>query len=204
MTPHPTITTWLESCRYLRALPYDQMPRIGDSLCRWCGTPVSGRRRSWCSDDCQQDFMVRWNPGSASSAVYRRDHGVCAICGIDTNEIAALKHQLTSHHGTGYWNADYTEYTEIPPLSKWTPINRRIFNGHDCADVHTEPKAWGPWWRSALWEADHIVPVVEGGGCCGLDNLRTLCIMCHKAETKALAARRAMAKRPQLEFEEAV
>lgn len=47
-----------------------------------------------------------------------------------------------------------------------------------------------------LWEADHIVPVVEGGGECGLDNYRTLCIPCHKKETKALAARLA-AKRAE-------
>lgn len=40
-----------------------------------------------------------------------------------------------------------------------------------------------------LWQADHIKPVVEGGGECGLDNLRTLCTACHKAETKGLAGR---------------
>lgn len=40
-----------------------------------------------------------------------------------------------------------------------------------------------------LWEADHIVPVVEGGGECGLDGYRTLCIPCHKAATKALHQR---------------
>jgi 5-methylcytosine-specific restriction protein A len=42
-----------------------------------------------------------------------------------------------------------------------------------------------------LWQADHIVPVVEGGGACGLDNYRTLCTACHKAETAALRARMA-------------
>jgi 5-methylcytosine-specific restriction endonuclease McrA len=42
-----------------------------------------------------------------------------------------------------------------------------------------------------LWEADHIRPVVEGGGACGLENLRTLCVRCHKVETARLAARRA-------------
>ncbi len=41
-----------------------------------------------------------------------------------------------------------------------------------------------------LWQADHIVPVVEGGGACGLDNYRTLCTACHKAETADLAKRR--------------
>jgi len=45
------------------------------------------------------------------------------------------------------------------------------------------------------WEADHIVPVVEGGGGCGLENIRTLCVPCHRRETAALAARRAAARR---------
>lgn len=29
------------------------------------------------------------------------------------------------------------------------------------------------------WNADHIVPVYKGGGQCGVDNLRTLCVACH-------------------------
>ncbi len=44
-----------------------------------------------------------------------------------------------------------------------------------------------------LWQADHIVPVVEGGGVCGLENYRTLCTACHKIETALLAGRRAKA-----------
>ncbi len=47
----------------------------------------------------------------------------------------------------------------------------------------------------AWWEVDHIVPVVLGGGCCGLDNLRTLCVPCHKKATARLAAERARARR---------
>jgi len=46
-----------------------------------------------------------------------------------------------------------------------------------------------------LWQADHIVPVVEGGGECGLDNYRTLCTECHKQVTRELAARRAAERR---------
>lgn len=45
------------------------------------------------------------------------------------------------------------------------------------------------------WQADHIVPVAEGGGACGLENLRTLCISCHRIETAALAARLAARRR---------
>lgn len=35
--------------------------------------------------------------------------------------------------------------------------------------------------RMHYWEMDHIIPVIEGGGLCGLDNLRTLCLPCHKS-----------------------
>jgi len=49
--------------------------------------------------------------------------------------------------------------------------------------------------RRTLWDADHIVPVVEGGGACGLDGYRTLCVWCHKEVTAELAARLAMMRR---------
>lgn len=37
------------------------------------------------------------------------------------------------------------------------------------------------------WEADHILPVIDGGGDCGLDNLQTLCCRCHKQKTTRLS-----------------
>lgn len=49
--------------------------------------------------------------------------------------------------------------------------------------------------RASLWDADHIVPVVEGGGECDLDNLRTLCLRCHRAATAALRERRKAERR---------
>lgn len=41
-------------------------------------------------------------------------------------------------------------------------------------------------WRASRprWEADHIVPVAEGGGECGLENYRLLCRACHVAVTR--------------------
>lgn len=51
-------------------------------------------------------------------------------------------------------------------------------------------------WPRRLWEVDHIVPVVEGGGECGLDNLQTLCLACHKAKTAAM--RKRVADEPML------
>ena len=43
--------------------------------------------------------------------------------------------------------------------------------------------------RKSLWDADHIVPVAEGGGQCDLTNMRTLCLRCHREVTAALRAR---------------
>jgi 5-methylcytosine-specific restriction endonuclease McrA len=48
----------------------------------------------------------------------------------------------------------------------------------------------------SLWEADHILPVVEGGGECDLTNLRTLCLRCHRMATLGLRLRRAELRRP--------
>ncbi len=43
--------------------------------------------------------------------------------------------------------------------------------------------------RRSLWDADHIRPVAEGGGLCDLDNLRTLCVPCHREATAELRRR---------------
>ena len=43
--------------------------------------------------------------------------------------------------------------------------------------------------RRSLWDADHILPVAEGGGQCDLDNLRTLCLPCHREVTAQLRLR---------------
>lgn len=34
------------------------------------------------------------------------------------------------------------------------------------------------------WQADHIIPVMKGGGACTIDNFQTLCVVCHKAKTR--------------------
>jgi 5-methylcytosine-specific restriction enzyme A len=48
--------------------------------------------------------------------------------------------------------------------------------------------------RKSLWDADHILPVTEGGGECDLDNIRTLCLRCHRTVTAQLRERIRRAK----------
>lgn len=101
-----------------------------------------------------------WCGISVSSDVHKRDKGVCSVCGMDT---------------------DY--------LKKWFSL---LWKKRPRDVPYKEiKKQFGPAYRyGKLWDADHIVPVIEGGGCCGLINYRTLCVLCHKKETYLLAKRR--------------
>ncbi len=52
--------------------------------------------------------------------------------------------------------------------------------------------------RKSLWDADHILPVAEGGGECDLANMQTLCLKCHAARTAELRERLTQAKKRTL------
>lgn len=58
---------------------------------------------------------------------------------------------------------------------------REIRSMQDQGVIHKRRKSW--------WEADHILAVVEGGDS-SLENMRTLCIPCHRADTRQLAMKR--------------
>lgn len=75
----------------------------------------------------------------------------------------------------------------IDTVAEWRRI-RRLRGAARLKALH----AWGvpANHRKSLWDADHIVPVVEGGGECDLANLRTLCLKCHRQATADLRARR--------------
>jgi 5-methylcytosine-specific restriction endonuclease McrA len=50
--------------------------------------------------------------------------------------------------------------------------------------------------RKTLWDADHILPVAEGGGECDLQNIRTLCLICHRGQTLELRRRLTIRRKP--------
>lgn len=172
--PRPEVREMLHRLRFQRLITIRDMPPIERGYCRWCGQKCFGRRYAWCSEECKTEFGVRAFADLASSYVYRRDAGICAECGIDCAELARI-----------FRLAAYTY--------------RRDKHGIQSLGPYMSPERlaqWGPWFRAGnshptLWDADHIIPVVEGGGVCGLANLRTLCLICHKRDTARLVAARA-------------
>jgi len=181
---------------------YTQLKRdeTGRALCRWCETPVPKGRRTFCGQDCVREWNIRTDPGYARRQVELRDHGVCAVCGLDTDRLKRIADHLWSIGYTTSWQFHGRPHPSaerrkeqfaimLAILSMWAGHSMRVsvWDGNNRLRRH-------------LWEADHIVPVCEGGGEAALDGYRTLCLRCHKDATKALAARRALARRPQQEM----
>jgi 5-methylcytosine-specific restriction protein A len=167
----------------------------GKGICRWCGEPVAPPRRSWCGDGCVEEYLSRSSSAGLRAAAYRRDRGVCGLCGCDTEKVkrvmrAAFSAYLETRFGT-------TKRAD----SSWRPGMFSMWSAARAADPVFQLFVSLGWTASrlqnddSLWDADHIVPVVEGGGETGLENIRSLCLPCHKAETRELARRRAKARR---------
>lgn len=170
--------------------------------CSWCGTTdLPKGRSSWCSQECVDEYLSRSSGDHIRRKVYDRDKGICAICGCDADaeyrawvdqrkEAARLADRLI-HQSRWNINPDSGKFRDssFPPADE-----TKQFRGYVL-----EKYAPGKWTkgRTTGWDADHIVPVVEGGGECDLSNYRTLCHPCHKAVTAELAARRAEARRAE-------
>ncbi len=157
--------------------------------CRGCGHPVPKGRRNWCGDACIEQQKIRNQPAYARQRVLERDNGICATCGRDC---VALERAI------GIWLAcDWSitrngahavsEHSMGEPFAR-AQRRRKFANRFGVRMI-------GSWAQLPSWHYSTLVQFVEGGGGCGLDNLRTLCVCCHKNATRALAKRRAEARK---------
>lgn len=177
--------------------------------CRWCGAMPDGRRRTFCSDACVHQHKLRTDPAYQARHVLKRDRGVCESCGLDCVALVAELEGERLRIGR-----EITAVQRYRCLTEY-PYEHGTCGHEQCRDrmasdwiryTDTGRRAWAEYLlgrgippsmmrRNRLWEMDHRVPVVEGGGDCGLENLRTLCWACHRRETAALAGRRAAARK---------
>jgi 5-methylcytosine-specific restriction endonuclease McrA len=145
--------------RYLGKLPLaSELAKTenGFTCCRWCNCDVKPPRRTICSKECEHELKLRINGRYLRDCVYKRDKGICSMCNTDTKNIAKTALSLNE--------TDRNEFLKSHNIS----LKRKI---------------WIKKHGGGLWDADHIIPVKDGGGLCGLDNMRTLCIACHKKVT---------------------
>lgn len=152
---------------HTRFLPLD-VPKVfdadGKTLCRWCERPITAaNRKTYCSNECSHHYRIRSDNRYVRWSVWNRDAGVCAVC---TRRTADL-------------NAQWRTWCETYPgkdVKSWGGFDNWKF-----PRAYNLAKTW--------WEADHIVPIKEGGGMCGLEGLQTLCVPCHFRKTYRIRKR---------------
>ena len=165
----------------------------GRNLCRQCGVEVPKGRLTFCSDGCVDEWKIKTNPGHARRLVFKRDHGVCCLCGRDTEaltkELKQLRDQTCKRLKHNIWGGGYYPRLQRHEDNLFAARCRALMLPHNL-------------WQlcQSLWEMDHKVAVIEGGGCCGLENLRTLCWDCHRRETRYLRGRLAGHQQLELPF----
>jgi hypothetical protein len=162
----------LPALRKLRSLNADWLRILLDRParhCTWCGQRVGKYRSTWCSDACVEAFRARCCKVTQARLVSDRDHGICQECGRDT---------LAAERDAEQAVRDALAARRLSPYSaEGREIRHAIVSQFGYA-------------RSRWREVDHIIPVVESGGLCGIDNLRLICGACHLAATSRLAGRR--------------
>lgn len=171
--------------------------------CRECGEKVSGRRRSWCSDECVDSYLVRSDANHARRKLLERDRGVCALCGLDTLALQARVREVILETTRVWREQKISEAPHAVDQYRYVRFRRTGWNPLDLEEwikkavreallPHGMARLWR---RKTLWDADHVKAVADGGNELGLENLRTLCVSCHQERSRLQAKRRARRRR---------
>lgn len=134
----------------------------GERLCPCgCGGKPQTRRHKWATAECLRAVLVRFKVLKGDGATIRR---------------LLWKRDGGVCRGCGVvcWGGK--------------PTTRE----HGAAQ-DKERHAWrsqGLPWRPEHWQADHIIPVEQGGGACELDGFQTLCVRCHRQKSNVEASGR--------------
>lgn len=157
----------------------------GRALCRQCSTEVKPPKITFCSKGCVEAWKLRNDVGLQRRAVFKRDGGLCRACRLDVKALEERVAKLVSRLRDVAW--DYEKKgRRVAAYRRLDLVGQIVARMGFRAD-------------RSFWEMDHIRPVVMGGGSCGLDNLRVLCVPCHKLVTAELARRRAARRRAESE-----
>ena len=119
-----------------------------------CGFQCSPGRTQ-CGDACVDRWKLKTDPSFLRSRVWKRDTGRCAVCGLKCKD-----------------------------LEKGLALLRDVLGRQGRSKTYGEiRKALKIRSRHTLWDADHVRAVADGGGECGLENMQTLCLWCHRDKT---------------------
>ncbi|KAK2166038.1 hypothetical protein LSH36_43g04079 [Paralvinella palmiformis] len=124
----------------------------------------------FCSQLCMDQYWMKGSRGYSMQQVYQTEHGICQLCDFDAQQLYDKIKNTTNL----YKRAKLIQESKYGTLK--TAIKQKMANNPV---------------RGLFWQVDHIKPVIEGGGTCDIDNLRTLCVLCHREVTAQLHRDRA-------------
>lgn len=180
----------------------DKFDSQGDRQCVWCGTkiPKGKRRQRWCSDSCVDQFRtVKGDMTYIRDLVLKRDHGVCGQCGLDAEALKKVLAQDLAFFGRIGVSFNFPQINEFykrwycwlskKQKEKWVEIFATLPGCPVSVQQYCSMAHQGAMWlrdwlaRRSFWQADHHIEVVDGGFGCDLNNIITLCKLCHDRKT---------------------
>mmetsp|Transcript_2410 Transcript_2410/g.3403 ORF Transcript_2410/g.3403 Transcript_2410/m.3403 type:complete len:348 (-) Transcript_2410:23-1066(-) len=167
----------------------------GRYLCRWCSQESNlkpkGNRKgtTFCSRGCLHEHMIRTSSNYVRKCLLIRDEGVCQICGFDAQGLYRKAYRAIHD----YKPEGKVEKSEFK--SGREAALQSVLAGTPYEKIKVKLSRRWSIKNGQFWDADHIVPVIKGGGLKGLSNFRTLCKPCHQQATAELKQQMAKDKK---------
>ncbi|XP_067405629.1 DNA annealing helicase and endonuclease ZRANB3 isoform X2 [Emydura macquarii macquarii] len=157
----------------------------GNPLCLRCQQPTVHldqhcKSIAWetrfCSLKCQEDFLICSSQSYLRSKVFEVERGICQLCNLNAQELYLSIKDAPNSQRKNLLESSWMSQLPLGQLN----------------EIITNPT------EGQFWQVDHIKPVYSGGGQCSLENLQTLCTVCHKERTAKQAKERSQMKRQSL------
>ncbi|XP_067682892.1 DNA annealing helicase and endonuclease ZRANB3-like [Haliotis asinina] len=141
---------------------------------------VTDEKNAWntrfCSSKCMDQYWMQTHSSYCRDKVYEVEHGICQICKYDAHSFYIQVKNTQDLQKRAKLLAE-GKYSTLKPKQKESMVRKPV--------------------EGQFWHVDHITPVWEGGGMCDIDNMRTLCVVCHQKVTAGQARKRAVVRRLQ-------
>ena len=168
----------------------------------------------FCSGGCRGRYFGKRNGTALRRQLFALERGVCQTCGLDCHglyqqlrnskawlkELGALAAKAEAEAQNAHGLVHLVHLVHGARSERGERSNERSpelalfehLSGQARSSSVRGPRAvlHKTLREGVLWQADHVVPVWQGGGACGLENLQTLCARCHSLKTGKEAIRR--------------